>query len=116
MIILIQGWLINTQDILKIGGIGNCDDGLDLCFEIVCINNKYSQFRTNNTDKIPYKEWAESKNKEIYEMISPEYSKYLEEMKLRQGYKDALENITKGWRELVDLWSENQSTIPKIEF
>ncbi len=107
MKIIVNGILIDTEQILEISEIHEVDDMSGLEFMINFITgthrrvykttlHNYDVIEAQHKDK-PYDEFR------LIVISLPEY-------------KESLRMFTKGWQQLVDLWSNNQSTIPKIEF
>lgn len=114
MKVIIQKNIVDTKDIFAIGEIHEIDEGFKLEFEITFYNCKertYVQVKSG----IPYN--GNMAPSQIYKEAGVEnWSDYEFWIRKQPCYVEALAKFTEGWQKLVDLWSNNQSTISKIEF
>lgn len=105
MKIIIQGSIFSTEDIFEISEICSLDECSKLGFEIIFYNNKrkWISIETGCAEG----GWM-FKNGETYEA-------WEHRIKQSDKYKEVLAKLTAGYKELVDIWSNNQSEIPEIK-
>lgn len=107
MKLIVQGSVIDTEDIWKIDEIYPVDESTKLQFCIHFFNKKDMciTISSNCPNYLPHT----VKGFESYE-------EFVKNNEQSAPYKEALVKFTTVWQQLVDLWSNNQSTIPKLDF
>ncbi len=116
MKIRINNFIVDTNDIFLISEITDswdCHSGDIFYFRIEFYNDKERQILVKNG--LPYT--GRHIEDKLFEKAGvTTWGEYKEWQKKQPCYIETLQRVTKQRQELIDIWSNNQSTIPKITF
>lgn len=105
MLISLLGSVINTENIYTVSEIYDVDDFTKLQFSILMMNDIYHYVTIDTNCSL-----CEYGNGQIVNLYTGE------EIKRQVRYQNNLSKINTLRDKLICYWSQNQSTIPKLEF
>ena len=108
MKVIVNNILLSVGDIWKIGEVQSVDEGTYLQFIIY--------FYNNTTQCVVVPTGCPSYFDEFIRCKTGSWEQFKQAQENSQRYKHVLDKFTKSWQQLVYLWSNNQTKIPKIEF